>query len=337
VSFDRLLQGTRYSPNFGQSPFAFARGNQFEEMLRKDGHAAFLRLLETERGTPLPSPRVVNLRGDGRMADRVPHARAILKQLVRRDPALPHLIDGLVLQTPVGGGLAHFEADALTTCLAGPAHVVEVKSFPCVDGRLEPEKLAAAADQAALYIELVRGELDRLGGDGERLVSDRALLVTPRNVSLTPTLSALDVRPRIGRARKLLAALPSSAVVLASVPAGVSFGPIADTDTPEDRRVALLHDLADRVGTAYKPACLTGCGNAFFCRERAFAAGSPCLLGPAVTRLLPGVASLGRAADLSRGAAPAPAEGPAAALLADAGRLLDTLTLLPDPYPRRPA
>ena len=336
VDLDRLLGGTRLAPRFGQSPFAFARGNQFEELLRRGSHAAFLGLLDAERGGPLTAPRVVNLRGGGDLAARGAGAEELLRRLVRGDRELPHLIDGLVLSATVGREPAHFEADALATCLGEKATVIEVKSFPRVDDRIDPDRLAAAVDQAALYIELLRRVLDRLGGDGERLVSDRALLVTPRNVGLTPVLSGLDVGQRVGRARTLLAVLPSSAEEVANAPAGASFGPIANRNTPQEQRLALLHDLADRVGTAYRPSCLADCGNAFFCRERAFGAGSPGLLGPAAARLLPGVGSLSRAAELTRCAAPRPEEAPAAALLADAGGLLDLLTPRPAHAPRRP-
>jgi hypothetical protein len=83
--------------------------------------------------------------------------------------------------------------------------------------------------------------------------------------------------------------------------------------------------LVDRVGTSYKPACLTTCGNALFCRERAVGEGLPCAMGAGAVRLLPGVATLDRAEELSRGDTPTPEEDAAAAHLARAGRLYDTI------------
>src|SRR5262249_35303267 len=88
-------------------------------------------------------------------------------------------------------------------------------------------------------------------------------------------------------------------------------------------RLAALHVLADEVGTCYAPGCLSSCGNARFCRDRAIQAASPSLWGSSAGRLLPGVADLRRAEQLSRGATPAPEERPAAALLEQAGRLFD--------------
>jgi hypothetical protein len=93
-----------------------------------------------------------------------------------------------------------------------------------------------------------------------------------------------------------------------------------------DWHFELMHHMADQVGTSYKPGCLTTCGNSLFCRERAFRTGSPCVVGSATVRLLPQVDSLQRAAELSQGAKPTKAEGPAASLLAGAGQLYDALT-----------
>jgi hypothetical protein len=330
VNFDRLLTGTAFQMPFGQSPFAIGRGLAFEKMLRADHYAATLNLLRGLPHFPATGARVVSLRegypsGPERMPLRARDTAALLARIVRGDPSAPHLIDGAVLAATIGGLRAYFEADALAALAGAELRVAEVKSFPKVDDRVDPDKLGAALDQVAVYILLTRDEVLRQGGDPERLVSDRALLITPRNVGLTPTLSEQRVEARVRRARRLLDQIPRAADVAASVPAGVSFGTVADTGVEERRRLDLLHDLADRVGTAYQPGCLATCGNARFCRARAFRDGSPCLAGTTALRLLPGVASLGRAEELTRGARPAGEEAPAAALLERAGRLYDTV------------
>jgi hypothetical protein len=124
----------------------------------------------------------------------------------------------------------------------------------------------------------------------------------------------------------VFAAVPNAADVATATPADVSFGPVADAKADEQSRLDTLHDIADRVGTAYTPGCLTTCGNARFCRARAVASGSPCVSGTAAERLLPEILTLGRAESLIRGAAPTAAEAPAAALLERAGRLIDEAT-----------
>jgi hypothetical protein len=340
VDFDTLLRGTPFEAPFGQSPFAFARGLAFERRLRADGYAATLDLLRGRLALPATGARVANLRegfpsGPQRMPLRACATPDLLRAILRGAPDAPHLIDGAVLTATVAGQLAYFEADALAACVGGVIQAAEVKSFPKVDDRVDPDKLGDALDQVAFYILLARAAVRGLGGDPERLVSDRALLITPRNVGMTPTLSEKCVDARIRRAHTLLEAIPPAAEVAAAVPAGVSFGPVADTAADTRHRLDVLHDLADRVGTAYEPGCLSTCGNGRFCRARAFRDGSPCLTGPAAVRLLPGIATLGRAEELTRGATPEAEEGPAAALLERAGRLYDTATA-PAPT-RRPA
>jgi hypothetical protein len=328
VDLERLLVGTRFQPSFGQSPFAFQRGLAFEESLRRNDYAATLDLLRTALGDPLPSPIVVNMRNrhpknHAGMALRWQDTRQLLDRMIRRDPGAPNLIDGAVLRGEVGGLEAFFEADALAARALGAIRVAEVKSFPKVDGRVDADKLGAAVDQVAIYLLLLRRIVAELGGDPEALVSVEAMLITPLNVGLRPTLSVKAVGPRVVRAEKVLAAVPRAADVIAAAPAGRSFGPIADRNADESRRLHSLEVLADEVGTMYRPDCLANCGNARFCRSQARCKGEPALLGSVAIRLLPGVATLGRAEELSRGVAPTAAEAPAAALLAGAGRLYD--------------
>jgi hypothetical protein len=181
VNFDRLLVKTRFQMAFGQSPFAIARGLAFEKLLRADDYAATRELFRTLPGFPGAGARVVNLREgypkDGSaMPLRAEDTLKLVGGIVRGQPAAPHLIDGAVLTATVGGRPTYFEADALAAWAAAVIHVAEIKSFPKVDERVDPDKLAAALDQVAVYILLTRDAVLRLGGDPERLVSDEALL-----------------------------------------------------------------------------------------------------------------------------------------------------------------
>lgn len=332
VDFDRLLAGTALASPFGQSPFAINRGLAFERRLRADGHALALQLLRDPLGLPADA-KAVDLRGGfpagpARMPARAAATADRLRAALAGDPAAPRLLDGAVLPAAVGGLPAHFEADLLAAPPAAPLRVGEVKSFPRVDGRVDADQLGAALDQAAVYVHLARGAVDRLGGKPER-VDDRAFVVTPHNVGLTPVVSEVNVAGRVRRVERVLAAVPAAADVAAAAPPGLTFAPVADRHADERSRLDALDAVADQIGTAYSPGCLGTCGNARFCRARAVAAQSPCALGPAAGRLLPGVLTLGRAAALTRGAAPAPAEAPAAELLARAGRLIDAA--LPPP------
>jgi hypothetical protein len=329
VDFDRLLDGTRFKAPFGQSPFAIARGRKFEERLRADDYAALRELLSELPGFPASGARVENLRTRDPISHRAELTRAQLARIVTGHPDAPHLLDGAVLETHIGGRLAYFEADALAA-RAAALHVAEIKSFARVDGRVDPDKLGAAIDQVAIYSLLSREAIARLGGDPDKFVSNEALLVTALNTGLRPVLSRKDISRQVARARQLLAAVPRAEDVAALVPASLSFAPVADKAAEEPKRLHALQVLAGAVGTHYTPDCLSSCGNARFCRERTFRSGSPCLLGTATARLIPGVDTLGRAEELTRGADPTTAaEENAAALLKRAGRLYDSEAIWP--------
>jgi hypothetical protein len=327
VDFDRLLANTPYQVSFGQSPFAFSRGTAFERMIAQRGYAATLELLRTGMGFSVADARVVSLRNiyprnSRGMRLRAQQTRVLLRQLVTGRRSAPNLIDGGVLETIIGGIPARFEADALAARFGGPIHAGEVKSFPVVDGRADPEKLAAALNQVAIYILLTMQLVAELGGNPD-LVSPMALLITPTNVGLRPILSVKDVSRHISRAQRLLSSVPDIRAITSGISPEVNFGLVADQAAEPARRIEALHQIADQIGTTYKPTCLSTCGNALFCRERAFHSGSPCLTGPQAVRLLPGVTSLGRAAELVDGAPPTRTETPVAAHLARAGRLYD--------------
>ena len=136
-------------------------------------------------------------------------------------------------------------------------------------------------------------------------------------------MSNMDVSSRIARNQRLLAKVPNVRDIAAEVPPSLSFGSVGNKTASASSRIDALHDIADRVGTNYAPSCLSTCGNALFCRERTFRACSPSLSGPQTVRLLPGVRTLERAAELTEGAPASADERPVAPLLARAGRLYD--------------
>jgi hypothetical protein len=113
---------------------------------------------------------------------------------------------------------------------------------------------------------------------------------------------------------------------------------IADTTRPETVRLDAFSDVTGELGRVYDPAnCLTSCGFAWACRRQLFTEADPAVVGGPVARALPGIASLSRVAELGRGAPPSPAEEPAAAPLARAGRLYNEVIAAPDRAPRRTA
>lgn len=339
VDFDKLLVGTAYEVPFGQSPFAFERGNQFEERLRKDDYARLRNLLALE--LKLDPERVVvrNLRGGPgpdryRMDDRAETTRQVLESMMKGKSGAPNLLDGAVLTRTIGGVPAYFEADAVAA--RGTAKILagEVKSFPTVDGQADPEKVGAAVSQVAIYLLLLGDLVERLGGDRESVSRD-AFLITPKNTGLTPTLLPLPVGREIDRAARILASTPDTTELVESLPEKLpSFADVANAPSL-GQRLEAASCLTEEVGTHYGPACLAACGLSRFCRERAYRAGDPARVGGTLVRLLPGVESIDRAGELARGATPSPAEAPVAEQLVRASTLLEEMAPAERPSRRR--
>jgi len=206
----------------------------------------------------------------------------------------------------------------------GEIIVGENKSWPVVDGRpTDEDALGSALDQAATYVLLGRRTLHEAGADPDR-VSGEVVLITPRNTGLTPVLHRQSVDARIRRVQRLLHAVPDVSDIATSIPASVTFDQVADGSLPEAARLEAFAEVTDELGRVYEPAnCLTSCGFAWACRQCVFAAADPALVGGTVARALPNIASLGRVAELGRGAPPSATEAPAAAPIERAGRLYD--------------
>jgi len=328
IDTNRVLAGTSMEMPFGQSPFAIGRGVAFEALLRRHGHAELRRVLTAGLDTDFTFAAIENLR-EGYPPNRTGlRMRATVTQTRMAEivggPPEPVVLDGAVLEADVGGLPAFFEADEMAIGVGGQIIVGENKSWPVVDGKpTDEDALGAALDQAATYVLLGRQTLERSGVD-PACMSDSVVLVTPRNTGLAPSLHRQDVASRIRRIQRLLSAVPDVQETAAATPASVTFGVVADTTRPEGVRLAAFGDVTDVLGRVYEPAsCLTSCGFAWACRQRLFADADPAVVGGAVARALPGIASLSRVAELGQGAPASPVEAPAAVPVARAGRLYD--------------
>jgi len=322
---------------FGASPYHFSRGESFEALVKKDRYGLLLALLRDQLGFAIADAKVVDLRSSypknrQGLRLRAHETKRLLGEIARQDPDAVNLIDGAVLSTMIGGTVAYFEADSLSARFGGQLYVGEIKSFPVVDGRGDPEKVGSALDQAAMYAHLTCATVTAVGGDPE-IVARQALLITPKNVGLTPTMSIVPIAKRMARVEKLLAAAPDIDELVARVPPGAGFAAACEESGDEASRLAAINELLDNVGNHYTPACLQSCGLARICRERAFAAGDPTVVGPKLIRTLPGVANLRRAEELSTGAPPSPPERAAAEQLARARRVYDRALRTPGGTP----
>ncbi|WP_030951144.1 hypothetical protein [Streptomyces sp. NRRL S-481] len=153
---------------FGQSQFALTRGNAFEAKVKADGGAELLRLVHEKldrTAEPPTEARVPDLTASG------PRGRTARTELELRE-AIAHpgawtLLDHPMLALDVAGSPAFLEPDAVVVHPDGSWTVVEIKSFPLLDGSADPAKVGAAARQAAVYVLALEELAARLGTEPE--------------------------------------------------------------------------------------------------------------------------------------------------------------------------
>ncbi|MGW7350776.1 hypothetical protein [Streptomyces sp. NPDC054784] len=276
---------------FGQSQFALVRGNSFEARVTADGGAELIGLLcaRTEGGAltpPDPSDVAVpDLAADG-PAGRAARTRIELEKATAAGGWA--LLRHPMVAVEIAGSTAFLEPDAVAVRPDGGWTVVEIKSFPILDGSADPAKVGAAARQAAVYALALGG----LPGGAERVRAE-ALLVCPKDFSNLPTAAAVDLRKQLAATRRQLARLTRLDEIAGSVPEGTSFDPALPTGE--------LVAAVDTVPAEYAPECLASCELAFHCRAQARTAGSVAALGRAVRGELGGLTTIGAVLAAARG------------------------------------
>ncbi|WP_416900933.1 hypothetical protein [Micromonospora echinospora] len=308
VDKPRLAERIGFPARFGQSRFAISRGNAFEAQVKADGGAELLRLVAERLGVTPDAPATwTDLNADD-LTQRHERSRDLLAAV---DDTSPALFDHPLLSLEIAGQRVYLEPDLVATRLAGRYHVVEIKSFPVVDGQADPGKVAAAAIQSAVYVLALRELLAAAGHDPE-LVSADVVLICPRDFANQPVASLVDVRRQLLVLRRQLARMARLDALLARVPEDFTADPAAEP-------AALVAALGS-VEAHYAPDCLAACELAFFCRHEA--RGHTAALGRPVREALGGVADVAEALALADGDhLGEPDQAEAAALLRAAARL----------------
>lgn len=290
---------------FGQSRFAFSRGHAFEARVKADGCAELLRLLGADgAGGPAGVDGAAGADGtdsgagpDGTVsADSTagaadgsgaavpdlsatgPEGRVARTRLALAEASAGSwtLLDHPLLALDVAGSTAYLEPDAVAVAPDGSWTVVEIKSFPILDGGADAMKVGAAARQAAVYVLA----LDAIAPGRTR--SD-ILLVCPRDFSNLPTAEWVDVRKQLAVTRRQLTRLTRIDEIAAALPEGTTFDLAAAADgRTVTRPRAELAAAVDTVPATYAPECLSTCELAFHCRDRSRAADRVDALGRAL-------------------------------------------------------
>ncbi|MEU6123229.1 hypothetical protein [Streptomyces sp. NPDC047123] len=312
-----LAQSLGSPSGFGQSQFAFMRGNAFEARVKADGGAELLRLTHQRLGggpEPVPGESAVpDLSAAG------PEGRAARTALALREATGSGgwtLLDHPMLALDVAGTPAFLEPDAVVVHPDGGWTVVEIKSFPMIDGSADAAKVGAAARQSAVYalaLEQVAGRMDPAPQ-----VRHHVLLVCPKDFSNLPTACAVDVRKQLSVTRRQLDRLARVEDIAAELPEGTTF----DVRRPADELTAAV----EAVPATYAPECLAACELAFHCRDRARDEGEVTSLGRAIRGELGGLTTIGEVLAAAAGTAGDPADPAVAALRRAAGLRREALS-----------
>ncbi|MCQ4212675.1 hypothetical protein [Streptomyces longispororuber] len=294
---------------FGQSQFALARGNVFEARVKADGGAELLRLVHARvggTGDPEPVPDLVRAPD---LSAAGPEGRTARTALALREavqaPGTWTFLDHPMVALDVAGSPAFLEPDAVVVHPDGSWTVVEIKSFPMIDGAADPAKVGAAARQAAVYVLALEQVAARLP-EASPVVRDRVVLVCPKDFSNLPAASAVDVRKQLSVTRRQLTRLTRIEDIAAALPPGTAFDP--------ELPAAELRAAVESVPAMYAPECLAACELAFHCRDRSRAAGAVTALGRPLRAELGGLTTVDAVLAAARGESGDPADPTVAAL-----------------------
>lgn len=191
-----VLASALGSPSaFGQSQFAFMRGNAFEARVKADGGAELLRLVHEKLDAGAEPPTTGTVPDLSAVGPEGRTARTALALREATDAGVWTLLDHPLLALDVAGSPAFLEPDAVVVHPDGSWTVVEIKSFPMLDGSADAAKVGAAARQAAVYVLALERVAARLGAGPEGHAGDvggaGAIPLTPLTTLASSDLPAV--------------------------------------------------------------------------------------------------------------------------------------------------
>lgn len=314
VNLDKLGSMVSGEPRDRQSPFALTRGNQFEQQVVANGMAEIVALARRHLGLAIPEVRQVDLSASmlreaypGVTGIRMNELRARLtSQRVEEmlsDPTQAYnLIRHAMTRLVFGGETVYLEQDVLAFAIGGRIHVVEIKSFPRIDGRADPTKASATVRQTAVYVLSLQQLVREIGALPE-VVNTTTMIVLPENLSFRPTAVTIDIEMYVRRLGRQLELVPHAADILDALPPGTQL-PAHPADGAGSEEMAAAASAAREALAALPPRFTDGCVSCplfHLCRDEAERHGSVDRLGSAVAEACGGISSIAVARDLAEG------------------------------------
>jgi hypothetical protein len=290
----------------GQSPFAIAAGNHFEHRLKSGSdYKLLVDVLRPFVELPDTGLKIVDLgyarrtqTGQAWIEARAKQTDEVLAQIVQGDRKAPHIVDHPVVVFDLAGTPVHLEPDALAFRVGRQLQLVEIKSYPIIDGQADPDKVSATGGQSAVYVLALRAALARLGFDPD-IVRWSVLLVAPKNFGRTPVAHEVPLRKKAMAIERVLRNVPRTDALLAELPEDFTL----DVDpgralSPAARRVR-LQQAVSQLEMRYVPECVSSCDLARCCRDQARTQDDPARIGRVAHDTLAGVETLADALRLA--------------------------------------
>lgn len=296
-----------------QSPFAIARGHQFEAKVTENGMAEVLALARQHLNLEIPearqrdlSPAQVRSQFPGIQPNQLNEFRARLTQRyveqMLSDPECAfNLLRHAMTRLDFGGEMAFLEQDVLAFTVKGRIHVVEIKSYPKIDGRADPTKASSTVRQSAVYV-LSLQELATSIGASPNVVDTKVMIVLPENLSFRASANVVDTNMQVRRLRRQLDEVPQAGAILAGLPPETALPPLPNLKNEDE--VASARDAAREALALLPPRFGEGCVSCplfRFCRQEAENQQSVARLGNAVAGACGNISTVTAALEFATG------------------------------------